>query len=757
MRVSYNWLQNYFEQKLPSPADIAKGLTMHSFEIESVEQVGGGFDNVVIGKVLKKEKHPNADRLNVCVVDVGDGGRTIVCGAANVAEGQTVAVALPGAVLPGDFGIKVSKIRGVESNGMICSEKELGFVKESPNATAEAVQGQATGIWEIKEDLKVGTPLKNFLKIETDYVFDIKVLPDRAHDCLSHEGIAVEIGAIFNIPIKKRDRELSVRAIYSVKIKLPINEIVKRYDGIIIRNVQIKESPDWLKARLRALGQKPINNIVDITNYVMLDSGQPLHAFDLAKLEKKDNVYSIEVRQAKKNEKMTALDDLEYHLPENSILITDGNSKEILGIAGIKGGKASAINSNTKDVLIEAANFDPVLTRITSQTLKLRTESSIRFEKEISSVLIKVALSKAIRMINDLGAGEVIGISEVYPKPEKPRIIEVKKDDISKILGIEISQEEVKSILESLDCTVSIFGNIFSVQVPLCRLDLTIKENIVEEVGRIYGYDKILSVPLPESDIKPKINKLFYYTSKISEILVKEGFSEIKTYSFRNKGRIEVQNPIALDKSFLRENLSDGVREGFKQNIYNAPLLGLDFLRVFEVGTVFGADSEHVSLCIAIKGAGKKIKVNDEIKAIVALLEKEIGLTGFKEVEEGVIELDLEKAVAKMPVPEKYDFGFHDVSKSYKTISNYPFVLRDIALWVDGGVSEEEIHSLIIKNGGKLLVRVDLFDVFKKDNKISYAFRLVFQSQEKTLSDEEVNKVMENITNEVVKKGWTVR
>lgn len=745
MKISYNWIQDYFETKLPSAKEIADKLTFHAFEIESITKIDGDFEGVVIGKVLKKEKHPNADRLNVCVVDVGGGGRSIVCGASNVAEGQTVAVALPGAILPGGFAIKVSKIRGVGSNGMICSESELGFVKESE------------GIWEIKEDVKIGTPLKEFLKTETDYVFDIKVLPDRAHDCLSHEGIAVEIGAIFNIPIKKRDGELSVRAVYSVKIKLPTNEIVKRYDGIIVRNVQIKESPDWLKARLRALGQKPINNIVDITNYVMLDSGQPLHAFDLARLEKKDDAYSIEVRQSEDNEKMIALDNLEYILPKGSILITDGNSKEILGIAGIKGGKASAINSDTKDIFIESANFDPASIRLTSQALKLRTESSFRFEKEISPVLVKVAIFKVIKLINDLGAGEVVGMSEVYPKPEQQKIIDVKHSDISQILGVEIPQNAVKSILESLDCIVSVSDDIFSVQAPLCRLDLTLKENIVEEVGRIYGYDKILPVPLPESDIKPKINKLFYYTSKISDILVGEGFSEIKTYSFRNKGKLEVQNPIALDKSFLRENLSEGVKESFKQNIYNAPLLSLDVLKVFEIGTVFDVDTEHTALCIALKGASKKIKEKDEIGRVIDLLEKEIGLNGFKEVEAGIVELNLEKAIAKLPLPEKYEFGRHENLRVYKPISSYPFVLRDIALWVGDNVNGEDVHSLIVKNGGKLLVKADLFDVFKKDEKVSYAFRLVFQSQEKTLSDEEVNKVMEKITNEVVKKGWTVR
>ncbi|MFM2357846.1 MAG: pheT phenylalanyl-tRNA synthetase beta subunit, partial [Candidatus Parcubacteria bacterium] len=469
MRISYNWLQDYFDTKLPSAKEIAEKITFHAFEIESVEEIGGHFNNVVVGKVLKKEKHPNADRLSVCVVDVGDGGRTIVCGAANVAEGQTVAVALPGAVLPGDFAIKVSKIRGVESNGMICSERELGFTKE------------AEGIWVIEKEVKPGTLLKEFLQIETDHILDIKVLPDRAHDCLSHSGIAREISALFSIPLKKIDQTLDLPQSNTLNISID-SHLSKRYMGALIRGVKVAESPLWLQTRLKALGQKPINNIVDITNYVMLDIGQPLHAFDLARLSSKNDTYSIEVKKSKSGEKYKALDGVEYVLPSNSILITDGNTETILGIAGIKGGEASAVTPHTVDILLEAAHFDSAHIRLASQALKLRTESSVRFEKEISPELVKTGLIRALKLITELSHGKVEVVSDVYPDPQKTKTISLGGEDLKNTLGINVPKEKVVSILESLGCVVVSHEESFDVTIPPVRLDLEIKENLIEEV-----------------------------------------------------------------------------------------------------------------------------------------------------------------------------------------------------------------------------------------------------------------------------------
>lgn len=747
MKISYNWLQDYFDTQLPSPKEIADKLTFHAFEIESVEEVGAHFNNVVIGKVLKKEKHPNADRLNVCVVDVGDGGRTIVCGAANVAEGQTVAVALPGAVLPGDFAIKVSKIRGIESNGMICSERELAFTKE------------AEGIWVIEKEVKAGTPLKEFLGIETDYFFDIKVLPDRAHDCLSHRGIAREISALFSIPLKTQNFSKDFPKGNKLNISID-SSVCKRYIGAVIRNVKVGQSPDWLQARLRVLGQRPINTIVDITNYVMLDTGQPLHAFDLSKITEKKGVYSIGVTQIKKQEKFKALDGVEYELPIGAIAIVDENNDKTLGIAGIKGGDASAVVEETANILLESAQFDPVATRVASQALKLRTESSSRFEKDISPELASHGFLRALSLIQELGVGEVEEVCDVYPNTQQKKIITFSLADVQDVLGLNIAEQDIIRILNALDFTVSIEKGKLRVEVPCARLDVEIKEHVIEEIGRVYGYDHVKpAFLLPVAGV-PTINLLYHYTSRIKHLLVSQGFSEIQTYSFRDEGDVEVVVPLAKDKAYLRKDLVSGVMESMKLNEYNAPLLGLDQVRVFEIGTVFNKDGEYVSLCIGIKNIKgyKKIKEESVFIEVQELLKKELGIElPLKVFKGGFFEINLEEVIKGLPEPQEYVFEKELAVSLYKPISAYPFMLRDIAVLVPEKVEEKEVAGLIRKNAGNLLVRQTLFDVFKKDGKISYAFRLVFESQEKTLTDEEINKVMEKIVGEVNKKGWTVR
>jgi len=746
MKISYKWLQDYFESKLPSPALIAEKITFHAFEIESLEEVGGHFNNVVIGKVLKKEKHPNADRLHICTVDVGDGGREIVCGAVNVAEGQTVAVALPGAVLPGNFEIKVSKIRGVESNGMICSEKELGFTKE------------AEGIWVIEKEVKVGTPLKEFLHIETDSIFDIKVLPDRAHDCLSHEGIAREVGAILDIPLNKKVQAKELQKSSTLQISIENPKLVPRYSAVILRNVKVGQSPKWLKERLLSIGQKPINNVVDITNFVMQDMGQPLHAFDLSHIFEKEGVRHVHVRGATEGEQFIGLDDVEYKLPSSALLITDKQTNVVLGIGGIKGGKASSITEKTTDILLESANFDPVQTRLTSQALKLRTESSVRFEKELSPELVHEGLMRAVSLLEELAGAKDEGLSDTYPSPHIKKEISLRQEDIKRVLGIHISLTSAQKILTALECEVCIEKDVLKVIPPYRRLDLNLKENIIEEVGRIHGYDNVAPVALPESNVSPKVNKLFYYILRITDLLSKQGFSEIKTYSFRNEGKVEIANPIALDKKYVRENLTRGVLESHKLNEYNAPLLGLNQIKVFEIGTVFTKDGEeHVSLCLSVKNAKgwRKEGEVDTLQDVLNILRKELGVDLM--TKDSTIECNLEEIIEKLRDASEYGMELNQKKKTYTNISVYPFILRDIALWVPKEVTDKEIEKLIRIHAGKLLVKISLFDVFEKDGKTSYAFRLVFQSQDKTLSDEEINKVMEQIVGEVEKKGWTVR
>ncbi|MFA5936863.1 MAG: phenylalanine--tRNA ligase subunit beta [Candidatus Paceibacterota bacterium] len=594
MKTSYNWLQNYFTEKLPSPEKISEAITFHSFEIEETFQVGN------------------------------------------------------------------------------------------------------------------------------DTIFDIKVLPDRAHDCLSHFGIAKEISAIFDLKIKEKEFKTFEPKPTNLKIEVQDNKC-RRYMGRIVKNVKIGESPDWLKERLESIGQKSINNLVDIANFVMFDLGQPIHVFDLDKLASP----KIIIRNAKNGEKLITLDKKNVELDESILIIAD--EKDPLAIAGIKGGTKAEVDNNTKNIVIEVANFNPTTTRKTAKKIGILTDAVKRYENEISPELCAQTMDEITNLVVDLAQGEVEKVIDIYPiKPIQNNIF-VTLDYINKRLGTSFTKKEIESVWEKLGFEYEEENNEFKILVPLLRLDITGPHDLVEDVIKILGYERIKE-ELPEIKLNTKVNETFSKILWARNKLLNDGYSEVMTYVFRDKGEVEVLAS-ASDKKFLRTNLTDGLKESLKLNQINALLLEMNEIRIFEIGTVFlkGREEMHVAYCD--KKNIKEMSLNEFCKDMTSplapLLIKERGMG------RGV----------------------------FKMWSMFPFIARDIAVWVPDGIGSNEVCKVIKDNAGSMVVRgPSLFDEFKKDNKTSYAFKLVFQSYEKTLKDEEVNEVMTKISNKIKEKnGWQVR
>ncbi len=637
-----------------------------------------------------------------------------------------------------------------------------------------------------------------------DDVIDVKVLPDRAHYALSHYGVASEIAVILRLTLKPRPAiNLGSENSNAITVEIEDGKLCRRYCGAIVKGVKVGPSPDWLKAQLEAVGQRSINNIVDATNYVMFSIGQPLHAFDADKLQNKNGI-KISIEKIKSDEKVTALDAKEYDLKSGTLVIADGNSHETLAIAGVKGGAYAAISDTTTNLVLESANFDPVIVRKTGRSLGLITDAQRRFENELTPELAIQGLSELVALITEVAGGEAEGHVDEYPAKFPLVKVSVSLSQINSILGVTLIDQEVEDILNRFHFKVEKTGNSYEVTIPAERIDLRIKEDLVEEIGRIYGYDRI-DAKTPEKENDVPINKQFAYTSRIKNILVDMGFSEVYTYSFTDNGELEVANPLAVDKGFLRKSLTPKIAESLEFNLRNADLLGLDQIKIFEVGRVFKKDTEYNSLCIGVSNVkGFKNKslpkgeqlVNGEIRAVREMLWEKLGaniqtlctiddsggimVSGGEHIGEinsvdGIMELNLDALIEKLPeigAAEDASFqagghggnAFHEASSSasrFQTVSPYPFIIRDIAVFVPGEQSDEnqnKVLELIKSDATDLLIRLRLFDVFSKDNRTSYAFRLVFQSMDHTLTDGEINKIMETITSKMnANEGWQVR
>jgi phenylalanyl-tRNA synthetase beta chain len=600
---------------------------------------------------------------------------------------------------------------------------------------------------------------------DTDEILNVKVLADRACYALCHRGIASEIsaGAIMkmkNFPTKVVKEEIKKKP--EIDIKKP--GLCYRYVGRRVENVKVADSPDWLRARLESIGERSINNIVDVANFVMFDIGQPLHAFDADKIKG-----AIQIRTAKNGEKMTTLDNREVELDSSFLIIADDEGP--LAIAGIKGGKRAEVTKETKNLILESANFDRSSIRLVSTKLGLKTEASRRFEANLSPELAGEAMEAFSCLVKDVSPEAEFGpVNDLYKKKQKQVEIDISVDFISQRLGVSIGEDEIVMILKKLGIAVKKIGNGLVVFPPPFRTDLNIPEDIIEEVGRIYGYEKVVSkLPLPIRG-QAIIEKNYFYTEKIKNILIENGFDEVSLYTLTNRGHFEVLKPLAEDKKFLRDNLSNGIQKCLVENAYNAPLLGLSEIRIFEIGNVFGPIGERVHVCIGRQTLMKKDRKNEDIlQEIIGLLGSVLGAPLSAKVSANnsgaIAEVDITDLFRTARSPSSYnELNFSKVSENkFKAFSQFPFVLRDIAVFVPTNISKEEISEIIKKEAGELLVRFDLFDTFTKkmsdgSEKNSHAFHLVFQSMNKTLTDIDVNEVMNKITASINSKvGWQVR
>lgn len=598
-------------------------------------------------------------------------------------------------------------------------------------------------------------------------VLDVKILPDRSSDCLSHRGIAREISSIVGTPfthdLLKKDTALTP---VTEKIRVTIDDAhaCTRFGMALMRGVTIGDSPAWLKDRLQALGQRPINNVVDATNYIMLALGQPLHAYDAEKFPHTDEGWHFRVRMAEEGEKAVTLSGDEYTLTPQIQVIADGLTGTVAGLAGVKGGKLAEIDAGTTNIILEAAHFDPQITRKGAQYVKLQTDASKRFENNPSARLIPYALTEVVQLIADIAGGTCDGYIDVNQDATENAHVSVTLTQINGLLGLMLSVEVVESIFNRLGYTYIKKGEEWDVTAPWERSDITIAEDVIADVGRHFGYEHVAPV-LPERAPLSEYNAKHYYSEVIRTALVTCGCSEVITSSFRKKDTVQLLNALASDKGCLRSTLRVNIREVLDKNMPNADLLGLRTVAVFEIGTVFektedGSDvTEHTSLAIGArtKQQGYTQKDDTALTQYVEAVESVLGVSLKGVIEHGVYECNLTEVLTTLNAPTAYVPYRVDHTVTFRTFSQYPFISRDIALWTPEGVTADDVEVPIRTSAGTLLTRVTLFDSFAKEGRVSYAFRLIFQAMDRTLTDDEVGMVMESITATMKAKGFEVR
>ncbi len=599
-----------------------------------------------------------------------------------------------------------------------------------------------------------------------DAVIDIKILPNRSSDCLCHRGIARELSTLTGTPLSHDPFSLTPIMPETDRLVISIEngEYCRHFDLALVTGITVGPSPEWLASRLEALGQRSINNIVDATNYVMFALGQPLHAYDADKFKKdENNAWHFGVRMAKVGEAIDTLGGVRYELDPSIQLIVNGADDSPAGIAGIKGGQYAIVDAETKNIILEAGNFDPVVTRKASQKLKLSTDASKRFENNVASKVVPYALTEVVALIIKIAGGNVEGFAHARPKTMENTAVTIKKRNAEALLGISLQTETIEGIFTGLG-----FGyakkddGVFEVTAPFERTDILIEEDVIEEIGRIIGYDKVTSV-MPETVPLTHINVRHYYSEKVRACLLQLGFSEVITSSFRAKDEVQLQNALASDKSYLRSTLATNLLEVLAKNTPFTDLLGMPDTRIFEIGTVFSKTDagvvEHVALAFGVrtKVAGYTPKDDALLASVVTEVATCLGVPLHETITQGVAEVQFTNLYLSLPLPLAYEAVSKALPISYVPFSVYPAMSRDIALWVPEGTSAEAIESILNPSAGPLRVRTTLFDEFTKDGRTSFAFRLVFQAGERTLTDGEVNTVMETVYEAVSKKGWEVR
>ncbi|KAB2338779.1 phenylalanine--tRNA ligase subunit beta [Cytobacillus depressus] len=801
MFVSYKWLQDYVDLSGITPAELAEKITRSGIEVEGVEVLNEGIRGVVVGHVLEREQHPNADKLNKCLVDIGgDEPVQIICGAANVDKGQKVAVATVGAVLPGNFKIKKAKLRGEESNGMICSLQELGI--ESKLVAKE----YSEGIYVFNQDAEVGTDAIELLHRD-DQVLELGLTPNRS-DCLSMLGVAYEVAAILGKEVKLPETdhaEAVEKASDYIRVDVEATEDNPLYIAKVIKNVQIKPSPLWLQGRLMAAGIRPHNNVVDITNYILLEYGQPLHAFDYDRLGSKQ----ILVRRAKDGEVIQTLDEAKRELTSDHLLITNGEVP--VALAGVMGGLDSEVQADTKTVLLESAYFKGATVRKSSKDHGLRSEASARFEKGVDPNRVSAAAERAAHLLEKYANGEVLaGSVEANTLKVEPAVVSVTLEKINRVLGTTLEMPEVEDIFARLQFEMSVDGDSVIVTVPTRRGDITIEEDLIEEVARIFGYDNLGST-LPIGSSTP--GHLTAYQNKrrtVRRYLEGAGLYQAITYSLTSGSKaaqyaLETREPIRLampmseDHSTLRLSIVPQLLSVLKHNAARQN----DHLAVYEIGDVFLSNGmedlpdEREHLAGAVTGLwlshpwqGEKKPVDFfVVKGILEGLFARLGLEDSIEYRQAVrdglhpgrtAEILLNGAEIGFigqthPTVEKeYDlkdtYVFELSLKAileaeiaplhYQAIPRYPSITRDIALVVNKETAAGELEGIIKDAGGVLLKEVHVFDLYEGDRmeegKKSIAFSLKYFDPERTLTDEDVVKAHDKVLNAVKEKAGAV-
>jgi len=607
-------------------------------------------------------------------------------------------------------------------------------------------------------------------KVGEHEVIDVDVLPNRSSDCLCHRGIARELATLLGEDLENDPLQKDILLQQTDVITVAIEDSVAcpRFTASLMTDIEVKDSPQWLQDRLVALGQRPINNIVDATNYVMYAIGQPIHAYDADLFPQVDGTWQFHVRYAKEGEVVSLIaeggkdEDRDIELTGTEILIVDKSSDTPIGLAGVKGGRFAGVHEGTTKIIIEAAHFDATHTRKTARANGIVIDASKRFENECSRDLPPYAQQEIVALITDIAGGKYEGtIDEYLEKKENPEVA-VRPEKVNALLGVTLSADEMEAILKRVGVSVEKKGDNFVCVGPWERTDLNIEVDFIEEIGRVNGLDKIDSV-VPDTVPLVEINARHYYSEQVREVLIGLGFSEVITSSFRKKDKIKLRNALASDKAYMRSSLAKGITAVLEKNAGFTDLLALDAIRVFEIGTVFHKTSEsiteYVSLSFGVrtKTSGYNPKDDVQIENARKALEEKLGVALEMDIEKAVAEINFTKVFESLPVPNKYVHVEVAEEISYKPFSLHPAITRDIAMWVTEGTSIDEVEKVLNDAAGDLRVRTTHVDEFTKDGRTSLAFRLVFQSIEKTLTDEEVNTVMDTVYNVATEQGWETR
>lgn len=752
MKLPLSWLREFVTVKL-STEQLAERLTMAGVEVEAVINRGRDFDKVVVGEVVDLKPHPNADKLRLAYVVTKLGGppQEIVCGASNVAVGQNVVVALLGAKLPNGLTIAARQIRGVASQGMICSERELGLGTN---------QG---GIMVLDQKLEVGTPFAKAMGFD-EVVLDIAVPANRG-DLMSVRGLAWEAAAITGAKFKEATVKLptsKASAARSVRVKIEATKLCPVYTARVIRGLKVKPSPAWLQQRLRAAGIRPINALVDATNYVMLEYGQPLHAFDAAKLRGQ----TITVRAARAGERLVTLDGVERKLEPSMLVIADTQGP--VALAGVMGGAQTEISDKTTDVILESAVFDPVSVRRTSRQLGLVSESSLRFEKGLPLQLPGQASAAAAALMVKLCGGTVArGIVRTGPQPAKPIAITLSPDVVSKLLGMDVPATKAKQLLTRLGFSVRGTTKQWNVTVPWWRRDVSLPEDVVEEVGRMVGYDQlpealpqIASVPLP-------VPSLVQLKDEIRDVLVQLGFTEVMTHAFYGEAwgatvggqHYAIANPLDATQHVLRRSLMPHLREVLERAVD----AGQD-ARVFEIARVFLPErskriEEQQPWKIALGIAYKPTKGYVRGRIIKGVVEQLLKALGIQVVPVFRVSVDplLKGRTVEWCELDLVEWRDRRQPKRFSPLPKFPAVERDVSFWLKENIKYSDIEQAVRQAGQPMLETVELFDVFEQEKRRSYALRLTFRSPDRTLTDDEISAKMKAISEALKGLGATIR